>query len=340
MIHFLIGLVFGAILCVFCVVYVWRKKHKVDDVQAGVIYRSATPTRIVFSDTVVMPFFERMEYLSLCTHKTRHSFLEEESLYAKNWQKLDVQVLVQSTIPKDRARIQGLLTTYGREKIEEESFFQDQVQSVLSQALPSIFQSQDAQDWILRDRSETAQNIFLKIKSLDVSIDIESVQIVFLRSTDIKFYNVENLEDKRGWLSFYKDTSELEDIEAAWKNIQMEKKQIEEERKELHVRQFELQSQRLEVEGEERKIEDYIASLRKQLHVQIDLLKTHLDVELNNYKRDAAQQAALLGKTTPASVERESEKLRNRFRIDADSWSRERDAKIATLEKNIKKEEE
>ena len=38
-----------------------------------------------------------------------------------------------------------------------------------------------------------------------------------------------------------------------------------------------------------------------------------------------------------SQMERESEKLRNRFRIDADSWSRERDERLHKLQEKHKK---
>ena len=98
-----------------------------------------------------------------------------------------------------------------------------------------------------------------------------------------------------------------------------------------------LQAYKLEVEGEEASLYNYIEQQKDQLRVQIDLLKTHLDVALTSYKREASHQSSSLGMITPKSIDRESDKLRNRFCIEVDSWERERADKLNRLHDKYKK---
>ena len=156
-----------------------------------------------------------------------------------------------------------------------------------------------------------------------------------IRSTDLEYYDPEKLEDKRGLLSYQEEMESLEEIEQARNVVANKKKILDSEKKDLQHLQLEVQQESHRLDAEQKRFFDHLEHIRQEIRVQIDLLKSHLDVELADYRRQAAQEAALLGKTPPPSVERESTKLRNRHRIDADMLKRKHEDSVNQIKKNV-----
>ena len=127
----------------------------------------------------------------------------------------------------------------------------------------------------------------------------------------------------------------LEEVEKAREVVANKKEVLDSEKKELQHLQLEVQQESHRLDTEHQRFLDHLEHIRQEIRVQIDLLKSHLDVELADYRRQAAQESALLGKTSPPSVERESTKLRNRHRIDADMLKRKHENNIAQIANSV-----
>jgi regulator of protease activity HflC (stomatin/prohibitin superfamily) len=330
----------GLILSAFCLLFLWRSRISLSPTEAALVLRSGTPSRIVFGDFVLMPFFERLERISLQEQHHSFSFRNEESIHTANGQKLNIEVEITLSPPRDRKKIKRLLDEKGLDVFTNSDILKRELAPLVNESLPTVLKNKNAQDWINHERTEIMRAIEKRCQQADIGFDIKSIVISSLRSTDQEFYNPQSIEDKKGLLSFHEETSSLEEIEQERARIIARKEALEEERKDLQHRLLEIQSETNEVDKQYSIFQTHLEHIRQEIRVQIDLLKSHLDVELSDYRREAAQESALLGKNPPKSVGRESSKLRNRHRIDADMLKREQELQIDTIENRVQKEKE
>lgn len=325
----------GALVSTVGLLFLWRRRVALSSSQAALVIRRGTPSRIVFGDFVLMPFFERMEVISLQEQQHSFSFDNYESFHTANGQKLNIDVDVRLLPPKDRKRLKQLLDENGKEIFSEEEKMKFVLLPIIQKLLPEILRERDAQEWINQYRAEIEERVEKKLQHAQLGFTIQSVVLAKIRSTDVEFYNPENIEDKRGLLSFQKEIERLEDVEQARTLVAQKKSVLETEKKDVQHLQLEVQTESNRLDKEHQRFAEHLEHIRQEIRVQIDLLKSHLDVELSDYRRQAAQQSALLGKTSPPSVERESSKLRNRHRIDADMLKRKHEENIARIESQV-----
>ena len=330
----------GVILSAFCLLFLWRRRISLSPAEAALVLRSGTPSRIVFGDFVLMPFFERWERISLQEQHHSFGFRDEESIPTANGLKLNIEVDIVLNPPRDRKKIKRLLDEIGLEVFTNSEILKRELAPLINECLPRILKNKNAQDWINHERTDILRAIEKRCQQADIGFDIKSVFVSSLRSTDQEFYNPENNEDKKDLLSFQEETTSLAVVKEERARIIARKDELEEERKDLQHRLLELQSETNVLDKQYAIFQKHLEHIRQEIRVQIDLLKSHLDVELSAYRREAAQESSLLGKTPPSSVGRESAKLRNRHRIDADMLKREQEEEIDSIEDRVNQKKE
>lgn len=341
--NLLLAFLGGAIFCAGCLLFLWRQRVQLEASQAALVIRSGNPSRIVFGDFVLMPFFERMERISLQEQVHSFSFSNQESFHSLNGQKLNIDVEIRILPPKDRKRLKQLLDEKGLEVFANLEGMNAVLVPIVQKTLIEIIAQREAQAWINQYRGELEEGLQKYLIQSSIGFEVLSVVVSKIRSTDLEFYDSEKLEDKKGLLSYHEEMESLEEIERARDVVASTKKSLGVERKELQRLQFEVQEESQRLDTEHQRFRSHLNHIRQEIRVQIDLLKSHLDVELSEYRRQAAQESALLGKTSPPSVERETTKLRNRHRIDADMLKRKHEEKVDqiadSVESTIPKEE-
>ena len=100
--NLLLAFLGGAIFCAGCLLSLWRQRVQLDASQAALVIRRGNPSRIVFGDFVLMPFFERMERIPLQEQLHSFTFSNQESFHSLNGQKLNIDVEIRILPPKDR----------------------------------------------------------------------------------------------------------------------------------------------------------------------------------------------------------------------------------------------
>ena len=334
----------GALVSTIGLLFLWRRRVVLQSAQAALVIRRGTPSRIVFGDFVLMPFFERMEIISLQEQQYSFSFADYEAFHTGNGQKINIDIDVRLLPPKERKRLKQLLDEKGKEVFSQEEKMKAILLPLMQKILPEVLLEREGQAWINQHRGEIEDRIRKKLQHSSIGFEVQSVVVSKIRSTDLEFYNAQNTEDKRGLLSYQQEIDTLEEVERGRTLVAERKAMLEIEKKELQHLQLEVQNESTRLDKEHQRFTEHLEHIRHEIRVQIDLLKSHLDVELSNYRRQAAQESALLGKTSPVSVERESSKLRNRHRIDADMLKRKHEENIdeiaAHVESNKNSQEE
>ena len=333
--NLLLAFIGGCIFCACGLVFLWRQRVHLSSSQAALVLRRGNPSRIVFGDFVLMPFFERMERIPLQEQLHSFSFSAQDSFHSANGQKLNIDVEIRLLPPKDRRRLKQLLDEKGLDIFKHTEQMKSMILPIVQKTLPELLIQKEAQAWINQYRGELEEGLQKALVHSSVGFEVQSVLVSKIRSTDLEYYDSEKLEDKRGLLSYEKEMESLEEIEQARAVVANKKKSLDSEKKELQHLQLEVQQESHRLDTEQQRFLDHLEHIRQEIRVQIDLLKSHLDVELADYRRQAAQEAALLGKTPPQSVERESTKLRNRHRIDADMLKRKHEEEVAHIANSV-----
>ena len=327
----------GAIFCAGSLLSLWRQRVNLGTSQAALVIRRGNPSRIVFGDFVLMPFFERMERIPLQEQLHSFSFSNQESFHSLNGQKLNIDVEVRLLPPKDRKRLKQLLDEKGLEFFTNPEGMKSILLPFVEKTLHELIVQKEAQAWINQHRGDLEEGLKKALVQSPIGFEIQSVVVSKIRSTDLEFYDSEKIEDKKGLLSYQQEIESLEEIERARGVVVNTKKALEIEKKELQHLQFELQQESQRLDTEHQRFLEHLEHIRQEIRVQIDLLKSHLDVELSDYRRQAAQESALLGKTSPPSAERESTKLRNRHRIDADMLKRKHEENVEKIADSVER---
>ena len=333
--NLIFAFVAGCILCTCCLMFLWRQRVHLNASQAALVLRRGNPSRIVFGDFVLMPFFERMERIPLQEQLHSFSFAAEDSFHSANGQKLNIDVDIRLLPPKDRKRLKQLLDEKGLNIFIHTEEMKCMILPIVQKTLPELLIQKEAQAWINQYRGDLEKGLQKAIIQSSIGFEVQSVLVSKIRSTDLEYYDPEKLEDKKGLLSYQKEMDSLEEIEKARQTVASKKVMLDSEKKELQHLQLEVQQESHRLDTEQQRFLDHLEYIRQEIRVQIDLLKSHLDVELSDYRRQAAQESALLGKTSPPSVERESTKLRNRHRIDADMLKRKHEDNVTQIAKSV-----
>lgn len=324
--------VLGVFFAAFVLLFLWRRTVPLSTAEAALVIRKGNPSRIVLGDFVLMPFFERWEKIPLQEHVISFSFENDEALHSANGQKINIAIEMFFSSPRDRKKIKRLLDEYGTRFFCDSTVLYSLVRPFVNEQLPLIVKKREAQEWINHDRKQIQDELEKGLRIQDFGCELTSVCISKIRSTDQEFYDPSNIEDKKGLLAFQQEVDSLAEVEKERALVGEKKSALEEEKKELQHKLLEIQGEINAVDRQNDVFLRHVAHLRQEMRIQIDLLKSHLDVELSEYRREAAQQAAVLGKTSPASVERESSKLRNRLRIEADTLKREQEELFEQLD--------
>jgi|GEM_PF-6825338 len=327
----LIGFILGAGIASFALLYLWRQRVTVSPEEAVLVIRRGTPNRIIFGDFVLMPFFERWEKIELKEQIHSFSYENTEALHTSNFQKINVAFSVSVRPKKDRSLIKKCVAEYGLKEVFSEEKVQAKLGFIFSIRVQEILKQKTSEAWINSGRERLEQQLKNAATSL-MGFEITQLYITKLRSTDLEFYQENSLEDKKGLMSFRDASESLEKLEAELDFIAQKREELVEERKRLQQKQLEIQAVELETQKLSHALDAQIFTVRNQIQIQIDLLKSHLDVELAQFRKDAAHEAALLGQTAPPSTESESAKLRNRHRIEADMIKRELQQKLVEIE--------
>ena len=333
--NLILAFIGGFFLCGCCLLFLWRQRVHLSASQAALVLRRGNPSRIVFGDFVLMPFFERMERIPLQEQLHSFSFSARDSFHSSNGQKLNIDVEIRLLPPKDRKRLKQLLDEKGLEIFMDTKNMTSMILPIVQKTLPELLVQKEAQAWINQYRSELEKGLEKALIQSSIGFEVQSVLVSKIRSTDLEFYDAEKLEDKKGLLSYQQEMESLEEIERSREIVANKKKLLDSEKKELQHLQLEVQQESHRLDTEHQRFLDHLEHIRQEIRVQIDLLKSHLDVELADYRRQAAQESALLGKTPPTSVERESTKLRNRHRIDADMLKRKHEDNIDQIANSV-----
>ena len=326
----------GVFLASFCLLFLWRQTVPLSSAEAALVIRKGNPSRVVFGDFVLMPFFERWEKIPLREQFLSFSFENETALHSANGQKMNIEIELVFSSPRERKKIKRILDEHGIVFFRDSEVLISLVRPVVHEQLPLIVKKREAQEWINHERKQIQDDLEKALRAQDLGCELTAVCISKIRSTDQEYYDPNNIEDKKGLLSFQEEVESLVEIERERERILEKKRALEEEKKELQHKILEIQSEISAVDRQNEVFLRHVAHLRQEMRIQIDLLKSHLDVELAEYRREAAQQAALLGKTSPESVERESAKLRNRLRIEADTLKREQEDIFQQIDNNTK----
>ena len=83
---FLVGFAGATAILMFLV----RKRIRVSAHQALLIFRRGAPARVCLNDTVVLPFWEEVEFIELKHFILKWDFTDAQSLYTQNMQKMDL----------------------------------------------------------------------------------------------------------------------------------------------------------------------------------------------------------------------------------------------------------
>ncbi|MEC7985596.1 MAG: SPFH domain-containing protein [Myxococcota bacterium] len=315
---FLLGIAIATVILMFLV----RKRIRVSSHQALLIFRRGIPARVSFNDVVILPFWEEVEFIELKRFILKWRFVEKDSLYTKDYQRMDLALELELSIPRDTKKILSLAQDFSADTLHDAEKIQALLTPQLQQTLGSILVEKSVFDWNY-ERTELIDELKRRLSFSRKEWEVQNITISLLRSTAKSAYKEDSLEDQKGLLAFSAEEESLEQIKIERLEIAEQKQQRDLEKASLQEQSLENQHLKIKVDEAKASLQRDIDIFQQNISVQIDILKAHLDTELSVYRKEASQSAALLGKTLPQGMTKEVDKIRNQQRIEADMLKRE-----------------
>ena len=135
-----------------------RKRIRVSAHQALLVFRRGLPARVTLNDTVVLPFWEEVEFIELKNFILKWNFSDENSLYTKNLQRMDISLELELSIQREPKKILSLAKEFSTETIHDAEKIQEIFTPELKQTLTSFLMEKDAFEWIYQ-RAELVKKL-------------------------------------------------------------------------------------------------------------------------------------------------------------------------------------
>ena len=294
--------------------FVKRQHIQVEPYQALLVYHNEN-IEVFFNQKTI--FAKAYKVIDLRMPSIQWHFKQTKSISCQDGLRLEITFSMHPFIDRSESKILSLLEQLSPADIQNKMFLQNLFLPSIQESIASVAKTAPAKTW-QQDPSLLAQKIQQKLRLplSDVAISKASVTDVSLCPEE--FYDRDNHDELRGIEKIEQNRKALAKAKEEYQTIIETIQKAEEAQKQLMKKNIKQQRIRGELQKSIHTLKEDAARFQQEVQIQLDLLRSDLDVRINSFRAEVHKQVSKNGMTTPPQIDNEVSRLRTRKRAESD----------------------
>lgn len=311
--------------------FVKRQQIQVEPYQALLLYHNER-VEVFFHQKMILAKTHKVIDLRMPALQWR--FQQRESVSCQDGLRLELTFSIHPFIEKTEQKILSLLEQVSPTDIQNKEFLQHLFLPSIQETIISCAKTEPAHKW-QKDPSLLAAKISQKLRLPLSDLSTTKVSVTAVSLCAEEFYDRTIADELRGLEKIEQNRKALQKARDEYQTLMEMIENAEGAQKELMKKNIEQQRIRGELQKAIQILREDANRFQQEVQIQLDLLRSDLDVRINSFRAEVHKQVSQNGMTTPTQLDNEVARLRTRKRAETDLLKGDHERKAQAVQTRV-----